>query len=828
LAEQFIRYGSISGELAPIVHGRSDLEKYDLGLSLALNWYIDYRGSMTTRPGTQFCELISDPNLRCALHKFVFSPDTANTYVLVFTEEKLRFVQDGAYVLEAAKAITGITRAAQGVVTSAAHGFSNGDWFYVKNMDGMLELRGRILVVSDKTTDTFKIKDYWGDYVDTSTYTPFVSGNAKRVYTVTTPYAATELSKLRTTQVRDTLRITHRLYKPRDLIRNDQADWTLSLTVFSNKVPQPTGMVATGGPAAGDPPGASTGFCVTAVDFDGNESIASDPDYVINTKDPALERVSYSVTWNSQPNVWYYNIYRTLIYRWSSSVSRGAEFGYVGRAYGTRWQEGDVIPDFTKAPPLNHNPFADSRVKRINVTAGGTGYSDTSTVGITTSTGTGFTGFAVTVGGAVVAIVVQSAGENYDPADVVTVSGGTGATFELILGEPDGNFPRTASTFQQRQVYSATDNEPITVFGSKPGKFSNFDYSSVTVDSDEYEHEIDSSVVAPIKHLVPVRGGLISMSSIGVWFLSGENGAALTPKNPVADIQSGTGAADVPPLIIGTDVLYIEVHSASARLLSYKEANKVYGGEDISLLSSHFFNKKQQIENMSYAAAPLKIVWLQRAGGSLLSFTLLREQNVYAWAQHWTRGYFRDAVTVSENEREVTYLAVDRTLNGKRVKTIERFVNQDFENVEDAWCVDCGLALPINRPAGTLQISSASGTNVGAVSSEAVFVAGDLGKIIRAAGGMGRIKTVNGDRQVHLDMLRPCTKILHGTADTPILADDWSLDANFSSVSGLELYEGETLAYLADGNVGSGVVESGVLPLVFSRQPCCRRPPLRL
>jgi hypothetical protein len=182
-------------------------------------------------------------------------PRTPRTLTFfIFTHLKLRFVQDGAYVLEPAKTIDNINRADEGVVTSTAHGYSNGDWLYAKNLVGMTELSGRLLVVSDKTADTFKIKDYWGEYISTRGLGVFVSGSIRRVYTVVTPYDQTNLSKLRTTQVRDTLRITHRLYKPRDLTRTDHADWTLSLTVFSNKVPRPTGMVATGGPAAGDLP----------------------------------------------------------------------------------------------------------------------------------------------------------------------------------------------------------------------------------------------------------------------------------------------------------------------------------------------------------------------------------------------------------------------------------------------------------------------------------------------------------------------------------------------------------------------------------------------
>jgi hypothetical protein len=43
-----------SGELSPHLYGRTDLAKYHSGAMFMRNFYVDYRGGATGRPGTQY------------------------------------------------------------------------------------------------------------------------------------------------------------------------------------------------------------------------------------------------------------------------------------------------------------------------------------------------------------------------------------------------------------------------------------------------------------------------------------------------------------------------------------------------------------------------------------------------------------------------------------------------------------------------------------------------------------------------------------------------------------------------------------------------------
>lgn len=81
----------------------------------------------------------------------------------------------------AAKTITAITKAAPGVITSVAHGFSDGDVVLLEIL-GMSQLDGTPHVVVNSTADTFQLrnKDAGTTGIDTTDYDDFTSGTATK------------------------------------------------------------------------------------------------------------------------------------------------------------------------------------------------------------------------------------------------------------------------------------------------------------------------------------------------------------------------------------------------------------------------------------------------------------------------------------------------------------------------------------------------------------------------------------------------------------------------------------------------------------------------
>ncbi len=90
--------------------------------------------------------------------------------------------------IASAKTITAITKASTGVVTSTAHGYSNGDYVLL-TIQGMWQLDARVCRIASVATDTFQIEG-----VDTTSYDTFSSGTAQKITFGTTISSAADIN----------------------------------------------------------------------------------------------------------------------------------------------------------------------------------------------------------------------------------------------------------------------------------------------------------------------------------------------------------------------------------------------------------------------------------------------------------------------------------------------------------------------------------------------------------------------------------------------------------------------------------------------------------
>lgn len=802
----FIQHAFVAGELSPTLYGRSDIEKFDLGLSLAYNAFIDYRGGVSSRPGTEFGDYIKSDSLDTRMFKFVFAPNDNDVFVLFFGHNYLRFIQNNAYVLEATKTITGASKADPGVITSVAHGYSSGDWIIIQAVGGMTELNTRTFEITKLTNDTYSLQDPFGVDFDTTSATTYTSGGTSaRIYTITTTFASTDLATLKLHQNKNLVRITHKTYGRFDLIRLSDTNWTLTATATGAELAAPVGLVSTPSGSAS----AGMLWVVTAINAAGEESVGSIPLVEDSSINYLTTPGSLKLTWTAVMNAVSYNIYRSLILAAGSDVHKGMTVGFVGTTFGPEFTDNNITADFTATPPNFSNPFADGAITYIEVTAGGSGYTQASVVTISGGDGTGFLGFPiVNSSGAVIAVVIINEGSGYTTGTVAFTIG-TSATATPTFGSNTGNKPGTVSVFQQRQIYAGTDNQPLTIFGSRPRLFDNFDVTRVLVDNDSYEYDLDEAEASPIDHLLPTRQGMLAMSRAGIFRVTGGAEISVTPLNAVADPQSVTGVSAIPPLTIDVDILYIESKGSTVRLLKYSELTKAFAGTDVSLLSNHFFTAAKQPVSWDYAKEPFKLVWMVRSDGAMLAFTTVPEQNVFAWTQNFTKGQFKDVIVVEESNEDRVYVTTRRYINSRWTKFFERMDTRDFIEAEDSWCVDAGLMLGQTEPAAELTVAAATGSGITATASTSVFTSGNVGDIIRSGGGKMEIATYVSGTEVTVDIIRDLTSLVpEDSTNRPleVASGDWTMDTPVLTAGGLWHLEGETVQILADGNVKTPVV----------------------
>src|SRR5271157_3987727 len=133
-----------SGEWAPNLFARVDIQKYRSAAALLENFFVDYRGGASTRPGTKYI-------IQClpGINRLITFQAAFNIgYELVFSDGQLRFVYQGSPVLENSFAISAATKATPCVLTVTGNNYNTGDWVYISGVAGMTQLNGRYFIVT--------------------------------------------------------------------------------------------------------------------------------------------------------------------------------------------------------------------------------------------------------------------------------------------------------------------------------------------------------------------------------------------------------------------------------------------------------------------------------------------------------------------------------------------------------------------------------------------------------------------------------------------------------------------------------------------------------
>lgn len=99
----------------------------------------------------------------------------------IFYSVDIRYTRERSFTDDTTKAITAATKANPVVLTSAAHGFIDGETVYVSTVAGMTELNSNYYKVSAATTDTFALQTTAGVNVNGTAYTTYtLDGFASR------------------------------------------------------------------------------------------------------------------------------------------------------------------------------------------------------------------------------------------------------------------------------------------------------------------------------------------------------------------------------------------------------------------------------------------------------------------------------------------------------------------------------------------------------------------------------------------------------------------------------------------------------------------------
>lgn len=741
------------GEISPQLDGRVDIAKYYNGCARLENLIILPQGGAQKRPGTRFVAEVKDSTTKVRPVRFEYSREQA--YVLEFGQFYVRFFKDGGQIMIGAtidyyeegnyntfyilangqktslgQSITGLgltlnsakfylkkfgaptgnavaklyahsgVWGSTGVPTGAALATSaNLDVATLSTMEYQLieltfaapytpvngthyclvleysggDAQNFIQVAADNSSPThpgnlcYYSGGTWGYSTRDLIFYALSTGGTP--YEIATPWSEKEVGELCFTQSADVLYIAHSDYPPKRLIRKTHTDWRL-LDVYFEDYPSEIDRLY---PAATLTPGAVSGTGVTftagaAVFLKGDEQkYLYYPDGIARAKIVTYTDTTHVVCDIIDPfpstaaipaNSWY--MAGSCL---GAEIKMDCKAGDGSLIFGEGVSSALVgLDPVFRASDMDKIFRAFDGVMRISA------FTDTTHA---------------------TAVILREIIKETTAWRRFTMALEIPAWGAMEGGATRANWPGQVCFFNNRLVFARSWRNQQGLWGSRVGKFEDFILGSK--DDDAFAFTLASNEANYIQWLAPLKHLFVGTIG-GEWRFFGAGDVPLGPTNVQAKMETAHGAAALPPLVVGSAVIYLQRQQQALREIRYNYEIDAYESAtaNLNLLAQHIC--KPGLADLAYAREPYSIIWAPRTDGVLLSLTYLPQHEDNAWARHLTDGEVERACTLpGENETEV-WLVVKRTINGVMKRYIEIMVPNDYgEELKDAWFVDCGL-----------------------------------------------------------------------------------------------------------------------------------------
>lgn len=248
-------------------------------------------------------------------------------------------------------------------------------------------------------------------------------------------------------------------------------------------------------------------------------------------------------------------------------------------------------------------------------------------------------------------------------------------------------YPKLCTFYQDRFVVAATDSKPNFIWFSRTGDYPNFGVEKVEgtiTDDSAITLPVINRKMCEIRHLVPAND-LIILTSGNEWIVRGDK--TITPTNCNLKTQTQRGALSCEPQFIGNRCVFVQERGGTVRDMGYSYESDNYTGQDLTLFVKTLVKGHLAVTS-AYAQDPDSIIYYVRDDGQLNCLTYIPEQKVYGWSHFVTNGKYRYVESVAEGEQDTIYFVVDRVINNKSVKCIERSIPLYTENNSDVF-LDC-------------------------------------------------------------------------------------------------------------------------------------------
>jgi len=463
-------------------------------------------------------------------------------------------------------------------------------------------------------------------------------------YELATPWATADLPLLKFEQSADTLYVTHPSYAPRTITRTGHAAWTLAeLGIINGPLRKENDTATTIAVTVTASPTDLTCAKSAAITLTASAStfVAGHVGTVFGIRHKAYA-TSYSTTMSGDSA--YDTVLGTVWGEWTITINPGSD--YINHKDIVFWRSIDAGTTYSKI----HTIAATSDTANIVVTGSD---SDPAIIKVTRAAIVGNTDNC--------SITLDCLGHSeWSTFKIVTVVSGTSATGTAQAAFDqctipfktwaEGSwsayrgYPACVGFYQDRLCFGSTTSEPNSFWDSKTGDYINMGMSLPAIDDDSIQSRLPARSVNAIYWLIALQSQL-ALTSDSEWTIQPTVTGMFAAKSIKMDKQSEWGCDQtVEPVIIGDLCLFVAQFGKKVRSLGYDDVNGKQAA-DLSIMADHLFQGRT-IVDWAYQQAPNSILWCVMSDGALLSFTFLKEHEVWAWCRHETDGLFESVCTV--------------------------------------------------------------------------------------------------------------------------------------------------------------------------------------
>lgn len=687
-----------SGELSPILKGRSNLSQYGNGCETLENFVVLPQGGVTKRPGTEFIREVKNSANNTVLLPFIVG--TKQSYVLEFGNNYIRFYRNGGILLSTAAItngtfdtdLTGWTDSDTGTGVSS---FSSGTMLLNGGATGVAIRTQEVEYVGiSQHTLTFTVSTNSVNYrigttaggseitsgtaavgVSNIAFTPTTAGSVyitfrnpnnnnanvdsvsldAPIYELDSPYTSAQVQDVQWAQSKDTMYLTHGDVSLRKIRRFGASNWDLVAVdlvdgPYYNKTDDEYG-------------GVGTDITITPSATTGTVTLTASAALFVST-----------------------DVGRAIRYRPDTSAE---------------WSE-LTIKTFSSATSVT------ALVEKV---LAGTTASEEWRLGM----------FSDTTG-----------------------------------------HPSSVTFHEQRLVLANTEDRPQTVWFSRAGDIEIFQPDNDTYKDEVDATSAITYTVASrdTNNIVWLSSrDILFLGTVGAIFTAKASSLdeAITPNNVSIKPTVLTSAHYTMPVETTNATLFIHYHQKKLMELAYNIERDNMAAVDLSLLSEQFGEGK--LTRIARQEEPYNILWAIDAAGNLGALTYLRDQQVIGWHKHILGGtdvVVKSVTCVPGLRESELWMIVSRTIDGSTKQYVERmsqFFRDDIDDV-DAMFLDSSLTysgVPADEISGLDHLEGETvkayadgyvGIVSGAVATGAVTLQEEASKVHVGLGYTCKLKTM--------------------------------------------------------------------------------------